>query len=59
MELIEELESYRLEERLTQQQLAKKLDVTFLTVNRWLNGHNKPNKLQQYRIEKLLKEGKK
>jgi len=53
--LIERLETYRLENRLTQEALAKKLGVTFATVNRWLNDKSKPSKMQVYYIEKLLK----
>ena len=55
MKLIEDLEEYRLEYKITQEQLAKKLGVAFATVNRWLNGKYKPRKIQQYHIEKLLK----
>lgn len=53
--LIERLEIYRLENRLTQEALAEKLNVTFATVNRWLNDKSKPSKMQVYHIEKLLK----
>ena len=53
--LIKRLKSYRLENRLTQQSLAKKLNVTFATVNRWFNGKSEPNEIQSYHIEKLLK----
>ena len=56
--LLNQLEIYRLENKLTQVQLAKILDVSFCTVNRWFNGHFKPNKIQEYHIEKLLKKGK-
>jgi len=58
MNLIKELEIYRLENKLSQVQLADKLGVSFCTVNRWFNGHFKPNKIQKYHIEKLLKKGK-
>jgi transcriptional regulator with XRE-family HTH domain len=54
MELIEKLETYRLENKITQQELAEKLDVSFATVNRWFNGKSKPNKIQSYHIEKLV-----
>lgn len=57
MQIIKKLETYRLENKITQQELAKKLGVAFATVNRWLNGKSKPNKIQSYHIEKLLKEG--
>ena len=55
MTLIQDLEKYRLEHKITQEQLAKKLGVAFATVNRWLNGKYKPRKMQQDHIEKLLK----
>ena len=48
------LDEYRLKNKLTQQKLAELLGVSFVSVNRWLNGHAKPQKLQIYQIEKLL-----
>lgn len=57
--LIAKLEKYRLENRITQQELAELLDVAFVTVSRWLNGHTLPNKIQTYHIEKLLKSKRK
>lgn len=48
-------EIYRFENKISQQKLAEELDVAFSTVNRWFNGKAKPNKIQQYHIEKLLK----
>jgi len=55
MNLIKRLETYRLKNKITQQELAKKLGVAFATVNRWFNSKAKPNKIQSYHIEKLLK----
>jgi len=55
MELIQRLDAYRLENKISQQSLAAKLGVSFVTVNRWFNGKTKPNKIQQYHIEKFLK----
>jgi transcriptional regulator with XRE-family HTH domain len=55
MDIIEKLETYRLENKISQQKLAEKLGVAFSTVNRWLNGKSQPNKIQSYHIEKLLK----
>lgn len=52
--LIKSLDEYRLEHRISQEKLAKILGVTFVTVNRWFNGHTLPNKIQQYHIRKLL-----
>jgi DNA-binding XRE family transcriptional regulator len=53
--LLKQLELYRLENRVTQEKLAKEIGVNFSTVSRWLNGKTKPNKIQQYHIEKFLK----
>lgn len=53
--LIKHLELYRLENRVTQKQLAQEIGVNFSTVSRWLNGKTRPNKIQQYHIEKFLK----
>jgi len=55
MDIVRQLEVYRLENRITQQELAKKIGVAFSTVSRWLNRRTKPNKIQQYHIEKFLK----
>ena len=55
-ELIEKLDNYRLENRISQKQLADKLNVHFTTVNRWFNDRNIPNKIQRYHIEKLLED---
>jgi len=54
MDIIKRLEIHRLENKIPQEELAKKLGVAFSTVNRWLNGKAKPNKIQSYHIEKLL-----
>lgn len=54
MEIIRKLEIYRLENKISQQELAERLGVAFSTVNRWLNGKAKPNKIQSYHINKLL-----
>jgi ribosome-binding protein aMBF1 (putative translation factor) len=55
IKLVQELEEYRLKNRIPQENLAQKLDVAFSTVNRWINGKTKPNKTQRYHIEKLLR----
>jgi len=54
MNIIKKVEIYRLENKIPQQELARKLGVAFSTVNRWLNGKTKPNKIQQYHIDKFL-----
>ena len=53
-DILKELEKFRLENKLSQKNLAKKLGVTFATVSRWFNSRNKPNKIQTYHIKKLL-----
>lgn len=53
--LIKQLEEYRLKNRLTQDELAKKLGVSCVSVNKWLNEHTQPQKLQIYQIEQLVK----
>ncbi len=55
MNIIKKIEIYRLENKITQQELAKKFGVAFSSVNRWLNGKTKPSKIQRYHIEKFLK----
>jgi transcriptional regulator with XRE-family HTH domain len=55
MGLIKRLDVYRLENKISQQSLAAKLGVSFVTVNRWLNDKTKPSKIQQYHIRKLIK----
>ena len=54
MGIIEKLETYRLENKISQQELAKTLGVSFSTVNRWFNRKSKPNQIQTYHIKKLL-----
>ena len=54
MDLIKNLEEYRLKKRITQERLAEMLGVSFCTVNRWLNGKNRPHKIQEYHIKRLL-----
>ncbi len=40
---------------LTQEQFAKKLGVTFPTVNRWENKKARPSPLAQQKLKKLMK----
>ena len=54
MDMIDRLEHYRLENKITQQELAKKLGVAFTTINRWLNRRVKPSRIQEYHIQKLI-----
>jgi len=50
------LEKYRLEHKIPQEDLAKKLGVAFSTVNRWLNRKTRPSKTQHHHIKKLLQQ---
>ena len=52
--MIERLNAYRLENRISQEKLAEMLKVSFVTVNRWFNGRQRPNYMQAYHIKKLL-----
>lgn len=54
MDIVKQLELYRLENRITQEALAKDLGVNFSSVSRWLSGKTMPHKVQQYHIEKFL-----
>jgi len=56
IKLLEQLEIFRLENKLSQSKLAERLGVAYNTVNRWFTGRNKPNKIQTYHIKKLLNE---
>ncbi|MCP4651323.1 MAG: helix-turn-helix transcriptional regulator [PVC group bacterium] len=53
--MLDKLEKYRLEHRLSQKALGEKLGVAFSTINRWFNHRTRPNKIQRYHIEKLLR----
>ena len=53
-ELIDRLEILRLEKKLSQEDLAKKLGVAFSTVNRWFNRRSQPNYIQRHHIRKML-----
>jgi transcriptional regulator with XRE-family HTH domain len=58
MNIIQELEKYRLENKISQAKIAAMLGITFATANRWFKGHSKPSKIQTYHIEKLIKGGR-
>jgi DNA-binding transcriptional regulator YiaG len=40
---------------MSQNQFARKLGVTFLTVNRWENGHTRPCSLSVIQLRRLLR----
>jgi len=52
--LVQELEIYRLENKVSLQHLANMLGVSYSTVYRWFDEKNEPNKIQTYHIKKLL-----
>lgn len=54
MQIVKQLEKYRLENRISLQKLADDLGVSFSTVSRWFSEKTKPSKIQQYHIEKFL-----
>lgn len=54
MQIVKQLETYRLENRVSLQKLADDLGVSFSTISRWFSGKTKPSKIQQYHIEKFL-----
>ena len=59
MDLIRQLQEFRLKNKISEEKLAEMLGVCFQTVNRWLNGHAKPNQINEYQIRELLKGAKK
>ena len=54
MDIVKQLEVYRLENKVSLQKLAGELGVSFSTVSRWFSEKTKPSKIQQYHIEKFL-----
>ena len=50
------IKSIRLHAKLSQQELADKLGVTFATINRWENAKATPNKLAQTKLYEFCKE---
>ena len=50
------LKSLRKKLRLSQEELAQKLGVSFTSVNRWKNQQTKPSKLAIRQIEALCRE---
>ncbi len=55
MKLVEQLEIYRLENKLSQQEFAKIIGVHYTTLNRWIMNKKRPNKIWLYHIKKFLK----
>ncbi len=55
MELGEIIKKMRLELGLSQEGLARELHVGFTAVNRWENGHTKPNQIARHALIELCK----
>lgn len=51
-ELIKQIRSYL---NMSQTEFAERVNVTYLTVNRWENGHSLPNRLAQSKIYEVCK----
>jgi len=58
IDLIAELDEYRLKNKISQQKLAEILGVSVVTINHWLTRKAKVNKINEYQIRILLKEKK-
>lgn len=54
MTIIEQLEEFRLENKISQQEIANRLGISINAVNRWLTGKTTPNKIQAFHIKKLI-----
>ena len=50
------LKNIRKELNITQEQLARDLDISFSTLNRWENCHNTPSKLARRRLSEYCSE---
>ena len=48
------LKELRKEQKLTQEQLAEKFNVSRRTVSRWENGNAKPTKIIKIKLDKLF-----
>lgn len=44
------IKTIRTELNITQEQLARELNISFSTINRWENGHTSPSKLAKMRL---------
>jgi transcriptional regulator with XRE-family HTH domain len=56
MTLGETIKIIRKELNITQEQLARDLNISYTTLNRWENGRNTPSRLAQMRIADYCKE---
>lgn len=57
-DLIKRLQQYLEKNRLSHQRLARRLGVSFVTLNQWLNGHRKLRARECLQIERLLTQKK-
>lgn len=53
-----ELKKLRQQQGWSQEDLARKIGVSFATVNRWENGKTKPSRLAQEKIKQVAYMGK-
>ena len=51
--IAEELKKLRQQQGWSQEDLARKIGVSFATVNRWENGKTKPSRLAQEKIKQV------
>ena len=58
MNWAESIKELRIKMLLTQEELAKKLDVSFASVNRWENGEHEPTMKVKRELMKLMKKYK-
>ena len=56
--IAEELKKLRQQHGWSQEDLARKIGVSFATVNRWENGKTKPSRLAQEKIKQVANTGK-
>ena len=56
--IAEELKKLRQQQGWSQEDLARKIGVSFATVNRWENGKTKPSRLAQEKIKQVANMGK-
>jgi len=56
MDYSQKIKEYRSKVLLTQEELADKLGVTFISVNRWENGHYEPTMKVKRKLRELFKE---
>lgn len=58
MDFREIIKIIRHQKDFTQEQLARELNISYSTINRWENGHTTPSKLAQMRILDFCKQNK-